>query len=279
MEPVAQTLVRIAGSNASQHNRQFVVNPNAGNPQNSRQRLARPHAAKSPALPFMKRLISLLPWLLLAILLSGIAASWVTGGVLADLMNTEQTAADRVERLQSFFRDAGALAPLAYVIFVIAEVVIAPIPGLMLYAPGGLIFGPWYGGALALFANMIGAGLACSLTRTAGHRWLDRIAGHESMENLQEVLNRRGLWVIVLLRLNPLTSTDLLSYAAGFTRIPVWHVMLATGLGMAPLCFVQSWLSDSIFNRWPNLLWPMLIAGLVYLIVVSIVLARMVKQK
>jgi len=227
----------------------------------------------------MKRLISLLPWLVLIVLLSAVAASWRTGGVVADLVSTELTAADRVERLQSFFRDAGALAPLAYVIFVIAEVVIAPIPGLMLYAPGGLIFGPWYGGALALVANMIGAGLSCSLTRSLNSRWLDRIAGHESMENLQDVLNRRGLRMIVLLRLNPLTSTDLLSYAAGFTRIPVWHVMLATGLGMAPLCFVQSWLSDSIFNRWPNLLWPLLIAGLIYLIVVVIVLVKMVKQK
>ncbi len=227
----------------------------------------------------MKQLTSLLPWLMLIVLLGTIAVSWGSGGIVADLVNSDLTAADRVARLQEFFRDAGALSPLAYVVFVIAEVVIAPIPGLMLYAPGGLIFGPWYGGTLALVGNMIGAGLSCSLTRTANHRWLDRIAGHKSMENLQDVLNRRGLWMIVLLRLNPLTSSDLLSYAAGFTQIPVWHMMLATGLGMAPLCFAQSWLSDSLFNRWPNLLWPLLFAGVVYLVVVVIVLAKMLRQK
>ena len=226
----------------------------------------------------MRTCIVILPWLALTVLVGSVFASWNSGGIVAELFSSQLTAADRVERLQDFFRSAGIWAPVAYIGFVVAEVVIAPIPGLMLYAPGGLIFGPWYGGLLALVGNVIGSGLACSLTRSLSHRWLERLTGHESMERLQTELNRRGLWMIFVLRLNPLTSTDLLSYAAGFTRIPVYQVMLATGLGMAPLCFAQSWLSDSILHRWPQLIWPLLAGGLVYLIVVVGILIRMVRR-
>jgi uncharacterized membrane protein YdjX (TVP38/TMEM64 family) len=98
------------------------------------------------------------------------------------------------------------------------------------------------------------------------------------MAKLQEQLNRRGFWMILLLRLNPLTSTDLLSYAAGLTRIPTWHVMFATGLGMAPLCFAQSWLSDGIFNQWPGRIWPLMIAGLLYLAAAAVILSRILKS-
>ena len=85
--------------------------------------------------------------------------------------------------------------------------------------------------------------------------------------------------LIVMLRLNPLTSTDLVSYAAGFTRIPIRNVMMSTGIGMAPLCFAQSWLSDSIFNRWPQLLWPLLILSAAYLIVVTVFVAGLLRLK
>ncbi|MDA1231011.1 MAG: hypothetical protein O2856_09575, partial [Planctomycetota bacterium] len=92
-------------------------------------------------------------------------------------------------------------------------------------------------------------------------------------------LERCGGWVIVLLRLNPLTSSDLVSYAAGFTRIRIRTVMLATGIGMTPLCFAQAWLSDSIFNKWPDLLWPLLILSLVYVIIVTVVVARLLRPR
>ena len=139
-------------------------------------------------------------------------------------------------RLRQFFDQAGIWAPLLYVAFVIVEVIIAPIPGIMLYAPGGLIFGPWLGGSLALIGNVIGAGISCGLTRSLGSSWLDRISSGTAMSRLQTALEKDGSRLIVMLRLNPLTSTDLLSYAAGFTRIPIHRVMLATGIGMAPLC-------------------------------------------
>lgn len=219
-----------------------------------------------------------LPWLVLVVILLTMLVSWCNDGIVAKLLDARLSASERVLVLQHFFQEAGFFAPLAYVVFVVAEVIVAPIPGLMLYAPGGLIFGPWLGGFLAIIGNTIGAGISCALARNTGQGWLEEISANTSMEKLQVQLNRRGFWLILLLRLNPLTSSDLLSYAAGLTRIPIWHVMLATGLGMAPLCFAQSWLSDGIFNRWPGLIWPLMIAGLLYLAAVAVVLSRVLKS-
>jgi uncharacterized membrane protein YdjX (TVP38/TMEM64 family) len=216
-----------------------------------------------------------LPWLVLVVILVTMLLSWCNEGIVAKLLDTQLSASERVLVLQHFFQEAGFFAPVAYVMFVVTEVIVAPIPGLMLYAPGGLIFGPWLGGLLAIIGNTLGAGFSCTLVRIAGSGWLDKISTNASMEKLQEQLNRRGFWMILLLRLNPLTSTDLLSYAAGLTRIPTWHVMLATGLGMAPLCLAQSWLSDGIFNRWPGLIWPLLIAVILYLAVVAMAFTRL----
>lgn len=222
--------------------------------------------------------ICFLPWLLLAGLFIGLACSWLSEGIAFQLTRSDISGADRIERLQQFFRQAGIWAPAVYVLFVTIEVIVAPIPGVLLYAPGGLIFGPWLGGLLAMIGNIIGSGISCGLTRSFGPGWLNRIGSSGAIERLQAALERRGGWLIVMLRLNPLTSTDLVSYAAGFTRIPTRTVMLATGIGMAPLCFAQSWLSDSVFNRWPYLLWPLLILSVVYLVIVTVIIARLLRS-
>ena len=218
-----------------------------------------------------------LPWLILAGLVTGIAGSWLSEGIAFQLTQSDISGAERIDRLQLFFRQAGIWAPALYIVFVTIEVIVAPIPGVLLYAPGGLIFGPWMGGLLAMTGNIIGSGISCGLTRSFGPEWLKRIGSSAAIERLQDNLERRGGWLIVMLRINPLTSTDLVSYAAGFTRIPVRTVMLATGIGMAPLCFAQSWLSDSVFNKWPQLLWPLFGLSIAYLVVVTVVVARLLR--
>ncbi len=145
----------------------------------------------------------------------------------------------------------------------------------MLYAPGGVVFGGFVGGLLALIGNVLGAGIACGTTRSIGSTWLTRLFPQESLEKAQSELDRRGGWLIFLLRVNPLTSSDLVSYAAGFTRIPVWKVMFATMLGMAPLCFAQAWLAENLFVAYPWLLYPLLTAGAVYVIAIVVVVRRM----
>ena len=201
--------------------------------------------------------------------------SWQSEGIVSDLARTDQTAAWKVERLQQFFEACGPFAPIVYVAFVTIEVVVAPIPGLMLYAPGGVVFGGFTGGLLSLIGNVLGAGIACGITRTIGSTWLTRVFQAESLEKAQQELDRLGSWLIFILRVNPLTSSDLVSYAAGFTRIPIWKVMVATMFGMAPLCFAQAWLAESLFVAYPWLLYPLLAAGIVYVVVIVVVIRRL----
>ena len=105
--------------------------------------------------------------------------------------------------------------------------------------------------------------------------WLTRLFPAESLEKAQAELDRRGGWLVFLLRVNPLTSSDLVSYAAGFTRIPIWKVMFATMLGMAPLCFAQAWLAENLFVAYPWLIYPLLIAGAAHVIAIVVVVRRL----
>ena len=225
----------------------------------------------------VQRLAAITAWLGLLAAIALTFWSWSSEGIAFDLFRGDMDAAWKVDRLRACFRSFGSSAPLVYFLFVTIEVVVAPLPGLMLYAPGGLLFGALGGGALALAGNVVGAGIACQAMRVIRPRCVERFFARESLVKVRDALERRGGWLVFLLRLNPLTSSDLVSYAAGLTTIPVWQVMLATCVGMAPLCFAQAWLVESLMTAFPQLLYPLAIACLVYLVVLVHVARRLLR--
>ena len=157
----------------------------------------------------------------------------------------------------------GVFGPVAYLLLVVVEVLVAPLPGTLLYAPGGAIFGGFLGGSLSLAGNVIGAGLACVIARFWGEP-LTRSLDSERLTSIRDALAARGLWLILLLRLNPLTSSDLVSYAAGLVGVPAWKVVVGTLIGMAPLCYAQAYLADRLFRVLPGSLWAVVVLGLAY---------------
>jgi uncharacterized membrane protein YdjX (TVP38/TMEM64 family) len=209
-----------------------------------------------------------------------ILALWSFGdkGIVYVLLSGDLSAAEKIRLLQEFFGRLGAAAPLAYVAMVTCEVVLAPLPGAMLYAPGGIIFGGFWGGLLSLAGNVLGAGLACQIMRTLGRPYIERAINRSSLNRYESRLARNGLWIVFLLRVNPLTSSDFVSYAAGATTMPLWKLMLGTLLGMAPLCWAQSYLANEILTAYPKLLYPLLAACVVYAIVVAFVVRKMMNQ-
>ena len=222
-----------------------------------------------------KTLVVWIVWSILIAMLAAVIWSWCSGGIVGQLFSADLTSIEKIARLREFFAGFGLFAPVVYFLFVVVEVVIAPIPGLMLYAPGGVIFGGALGGALSLAGNVVGAGIACIIARTVRPAAMEKWFSSEKISSLQDRLERFGGLVIFLLRLNPLTSSDVVSYAAGLTRIPVRTVMLATAIGMAPLCFAQAWLAESVLEAFPTLIYPLLGACVVYAVLVLLVLRRM----
>ncbi len=215
---------------------------------------------------------------LAALALAGIVGwaiwSYTTGGVLAALFSTELDSEAKVAAVRGVFLAWGPLAPLAYVLVCTVEVVVAPIPGTILYLPGGVIFGGFWGGTLSLLGNSLGSAIAFLLMRTmVGQAWGHSFFESHHMLRVEEFIRRRGLVSVVLLRVNPLTSSDIVSYAAGLTPMSLGTLVLGSTIGMAPLCYLQAYLSLELFTAFPWLLWP-LIAGCGLYVVLAVVAIR-----
>ena len=205
------------------------------------------------------------------------AYSWFSGGIIRVLADGAGSLGDNEASLdalrQALFR-WGPLAPLVYVAAVVVEVLVAPIPGTLLYAPAGALFGGFQGGVLSLTGNTIGAAVACAIGRTLGEEAVTRRLEGSRLAGRVEAIREQGLWVILLLRLNPLTSSDLVSYAAGAIGVPVWRVALGTFIGMAPLCFAQAYLAEQIFRILPGAVYILIGAAVLYVAFLVIWLMR-----
>jgi uncharacterized membrane protein YdjX (TVP38/TMEM64 family) len=205
-----------------------------------------------------------------------VAAAWwsyARGGLVHAIFTAAADGSGSLDAVRAALDRAGPWAPLAYVAAVVIEVLVAPIPGTLLYAPGGALFGGWVGGTLSLAGNVLGAALATWLAATFRSR-LPGLSGHPDLQQLMERIRQRGLLVVLLMRLNPLTSSDLVSYAAGLVGIPVWRVAVGTLVGMAPLCYAQAHASEWIFQWLPGAGVVVIVSGLAYVALVVWLLTR-----
>jgi uncharacterized membrane protein YdjX (TVP38/TMEM64 family) len=217
----------------------------------------------------------LLAALALLFMVALVGLSYWSGGLAWLVLSPAIDGADKVRGIQRYFESWGTGAPLVYVAFVIVEVVVAPLPGTGFYLPGGLLFGWVIGGLASLAGNVLGAGICVILARTLGRPYVKRLIPEQSLARYDTVLARHGVWVILLLRVNPLTSSDLVSYAAGLASMSAWRVMLGTLLGMAPMSFVQAYFAEEVFTRFPFLLYPLAAAGMLYLLAAVWILMRL----
>ncbi len=194
------------------------------------------------------------------------------GGILFSLINSDE------EKISTFVESFGALSEIIFVLLVIVEVILAPIPSVILYAVGGAIFGAFLGGLLALIGNIIGAIIAFKLAGFYRRKYLDNEYINKS-EIFNKYARKYGGYAIFFLRLNPLTSSDVFSYLAGLTKMPLKHLILGTAFGLVPLAFFQSYIGETFLKSNPilNILFIAIFVGYIALFIYG--LFRMKKKK
>lgn len=150
-----------------------------------------------------------------------------------------------VDRVRALVASTGPLAPLTYVM-VSALLGAVLVPGPLLAAASGFLFGPLVGTFVTLGATVGTAMIASLAGRRAGRDSARGLLGPQRSERIDGLIARGGLWAVVGQRFVPGISDALASYAFGAFGVPLWQMAVGAFIGSAPRAFVYTAVGASI---------------------------------
>ena len=137
------------------------------------------------------------------------------------------------ERLRDLVEQSGPLAPMVYVAAKAAVTIVAPLSGIPLKAASGTLFGFAGGFAYSVLGDVIGGCICFLASRHLGRGFAERLKLGDRMAPVHRVVDRGvGGWrELLFCRVTFSAIYNLLSWAAGTTRLPFWQYLLVTTFG------------------------------------------------
>jgi uncharacterized membrane protein YdjX (TVP38/TMEM64 family) len=167
------------------------------------------------------------------------------------------------ETLEALVARAGLWGPVLIVGLMAIAVVASPIPSAPIARAAGAAYGHLWGTVQVVLGAELGALIAFSLARTLGHDVLRRLFGVRMDAGL--LGSQTALTATVFAsRLMPFVSFDMISYAAGLSRLHVWRFALATFAGIVPASFLLAHFGgEAVSGDLGRTTWAVLGLGLV----------------
>lgn len=182
-----------------------------------------------------------------------------------------------LSRLRDYLRSFGVWAPAVSFLLMVLQSVVAPLPAFVITLVNGLLFGVFWGTVLSWSSAMVGAALCFGIARALGRPFVERVAGPAPLAKTDAFFDRYGSHAVLIARLLPIISFDLVSYAAGLAGIRWARFLLATGLGQLPATVVYSALGEQLTTGPQIGLWA---AGtLLSLLVVGLTLKARIQRQ
>ena len=160
-----------------------------------------------------------------------------------------------VETLRDYIAGYGVLAPLVSALLMVLQSVIAPLPAFLITFANGLLFGVWWGAALSWSSAMLGAALCFFIARVLGRPVVVKLLSESAINTSDVFFQRYGQHAVLIARLVPVISFDVISYGAGFTGMRFRGFAVATGIGQLPATLLYSYLGDRVTGSIKVLFW------------------------
>jgi uncharacterized membrane protein YdjX (TVP38/TMEM64 family) len=151
-----------------------------------------------------------------------------------------------IEQLKEYLLGFGAWAPIVSGFLMVLQSLFVPLPAMVITLANGLLFGTMWGALLSWSSAMMGAILCYYISRLFGRPVVEKLVGGRSLDMSDRFFRRYGKHAILIARLVPVISFDVVSYAAGLTTIGPWEFLLATGIGQLPATVVYSFLGQNM---------------------------------
>lgn len=123
------------------------------------------------------------------------------------------------QQARVFMESFGVLAPLAYVLLHIVQIVFAPIPGQFIYIAGGYVFGVVDGTLYGFIGTVIGSGLAILVGDRLGRPVVKKIVSDASIDRFDAAAATYGYTPYFLIFLLPGFPDDAVCLIGGVTSL------------------------------------------------------------
>lgn len=175
-----------------------------------------------------------------------------------------------VEQVKEYILSFGIWAPVISFLLMIFQAIAAPLPAFLITFANAALFGWIWGAVLSWCSGMAAAGICYWIAQYFGRDVVEKLTSKTALKSVDIFFARYGDYAIVICRLLPFVSFDLVSYAAGLTKMRFKRFMLATGIGQLPATIVYSYIGGMLTGsvKWvvTGLLCLFALTALIYLL-------------
>lgn len=186
--------------------------------------------------------------ILAVILLLTALVCWVVAKPLFACVGDEEKLRAFGEEFRAWVDERGVFGQLVFVLLTVIQVVLAVIPGEPFEFAAGYAFGWLEGTLLCLIGVVIGSAVIFALVRRFGKPFVNLFFPDKDLDDLRFLKNENRVNIITFfLMFLPGTPKDLLSYAAGLTRMKLGTWLLIVSVARIP-SVVTSTISGDALN-------------------------------
>jgi len=199
--------------------------------------------------------------------------------------------------------DIGYWKILVFIILMILQSLLVPIPSELILLSGGMIFGILWGTVLGVIGSLLSGVLTYFIAKKGGRPILEATGEHigliDKFTLVMDIWIRRwGIWAIIAGRAVPVVMFDPISYAAGISNIKWKEYTLATFIGSIPRAIFYAFLGDELLGNEPlssiltmpteefeaaagrfNLIFFIIFGVLILMLVVATIVSNRVQRK
>ena len=143
----------------------------------------------------------------------------------------------------------GVWGPVVYIAVFALSMLFAPLPTAPMPLIAAAVFGPVLGFVYTITATAIGSTVCFWIARRLGRPTLRRLTAQRALDKIDELGERLGIRLLIVLRLFPVAGVDYVSYAAGLTQMRFASYIVISILASSPILILAAVLGDAVLER------------------------------
>lgn len=171
----------------------------------------------------------------------------------------------------------GFSGPLALILTIILETIIAPIPGILISITAGALYGVWPGILYLWIGNIIGSTVSFLIARKLGRLIVKKIIKEERIKIYDDFL-RRNKFLVWLVYIVPIFPVDMIGYVIGLSAMPYKHYLKVIAIGFAVNLFILASFGNQLLTA-SGKMKLVYALGSMLLLVIAITTEKIINQK